>query len=332
MRQTWRWFGPHDLTSVDDMRQAGVEGVVSALHHVATGAVWTTEDIAKRQRAIGRKDGPPSGLAWEVVESLPVSEDIKKQKGDWRGHIANYKQSLPTSPKAGPRTICYNFMPVLDWTRTDLAYRVGHGGTCMRFDLTTSPPSTSTSSSAPALPKTFPRRCARRRPSGSRRWTRGAQELARNVVFGLPGSTEGHVVADVRDHLAEYGRDLAERLRQQLRRLPRRGGADGRGGRHPAVLPPGRSALRAARPAADHVDGRGLRGDPRRGRQPGERHDALHRLARGAPRQRSAGDDAAIRRQGAFPPPAQRPPRGRGRRHLVPRGGASGRQHRHGRA
>ena len=124
MRQTWRWFGPRDLTSVDDMRQAGVEGVVSALHHVATGAVWTTEDIRKRQDEIGRmKDGPPSGLAWEVVESLPVSEDIKKQKGDWRGHIANYKQSLANLAESGLETICYNFMPVLDWTRTDLAYR-----------------------------------------------------------------------------------------------------------------------------------------------------------------------------------------------------------------
>jgi mannonate dehydratase len=82
MRQTWRWFGPRDLTSIDDMRQAGVEGVVSALHHVPTGAVWTLDEIEKRQDEIGRmKDGSPSGLAWEVVESLPVSEDIKKQKG-----------------------------------------------------------------------------------------------------------------------------------------------------------------------------------------------------------------------------------------------------------
>ncbi|MCB1372895.1 MAG: mannonate dehydratase, partial [Rhodobacteraceae bacterium] len=85
MRQTWRWFGPRDLVSIDDMLQAGVEGVVSALHHLPTGAAWSPEEIARRQAEIGRRaDGRPSGLAWEVVESLPVSEDIKKQKGEWR--------------------------------------------------------------------------------------------------------------------------------------------------------------------------------------------------------------------------------------------------------
>jgi len=106
MRQTWRWFGPHDLTSVDDMRQAGVEGVVSALHHVPTGSVWTKDEIARRQAEIGRmKDGSPSGLAWEVVESLPVSEDIKKQKGSWREHVANYKASLEHLAAQGLATI-----------------------------------------------------------------------------------------------------------------------------------------------------------------------------------------------------------------------------------
>ena len=102
MRQTWRWFGPHDLTSVDDMRQAGVEGVVSALHHVPTGAVWTNEEITKRQAALAPH------LAWEVVESLPVPEDIKKQKGNWRTHISNYKTSLENLADKGLETICYN--------------------------------------------------------------------------------------------------------------------------------------------------------------------------------------------------------------------------------
>ncbi len=119
------------------MVQAGVEGVVSALHHVPNGVVWTPEEIARRQQQIAtRKDGSPSGIAWEVIESLPVSEDIKKQKGDWRAHIANYKTSpATTSPRPGSRSICYNFMPVLDWTRTDLRYQLPHGGTCMRFDI-----------------------------------------------------------------------------------------------------------------------------------------------------------------------------------------------------
>jgi mannonate dehydratase len=137
MRQTWRWFGPRDTCSIDDMMQAGVQGVVSALHHIPTRALWTPEEIAKRQTEIARtKSGTPSGLKWEVVESLPISEAIKKQKGDWREHIATWKAGLHNIAAAGIEVICYNFMPVLDWTRTDLAWPVPHGGTAMRFDLT----------------------------------------------------------------------------------------------------------------------------------------------------------------------------------------------------
>ena len=136
MHQTWRWFGPNDAVSIDDMLQAGVQGVVSALHHVPPGAVWTPEAIAKRQAQIGTmQSGAPSGLKWDVVESLPVSEDIKRQTGDWKAHIETYKQSLSNLKSAGIDVVCYNFMPVLDWTRTDLRYRLPTGATCMRFDL-----------------------------------------------------------------------------------------------------------------------------------------------------------------------------------------------------
>ena len=106
MKQTWRWFGPKDQVSLNDMRQAGVEGVVSALHHVPTGDVWTPSEIAQRQAEISLyPDGTPSGLMWDVVESLPVSEDIKKQQGDWRIHIANYKESLRNLAAAGINVI-----------------------------------------------------------------------------------------------------------------------------------------------------------------------------------------------------------------------------------
>ncbi|PHR91448.1 MAG: mannonate dehydratase, partial [Blastopirellula sp.] len=117
MRQTWRWFGPQDLVSIDDVLQSGVEGVVSALHHVPTGAVWSPKEIQNRQDEIAvMSDGSLSNLRWEVAESLPVSEGIKKQKGDWREHIKNYKSSLLNLAAAGVEVICYNFMPVLDWT------------------------------------------------------------------------------------------------------------------------------------------------------------------------------------------------------------------------
>ncbi|HEY0034249.1 MAG TPA: mannonate dehydratase, partial [Devosia sp.] len=136
MRQTWRWFGPKDLCSIDDITQVGAQGVVSALHHIPNGVVWSKEEIAQRQREIAtRRDGSPSGLTWDVVESLPVSEDIKKQKNDWREHIENYKVSLRHLAGAGIEVICYNFMPVLDWTRTNLRHTVANGASCMRFDI-----------------------------------------------------------------------------------------------------------------------------------------------------------------------------------------------------
>ena len=114
MQQTWRWFGPKDLASVDDMMQAGVEGVVSALHHVPTGVVWLPEEIATRQALIGQmKDGTPSTLRWDVVESLPVSEDIKKQKGAWRELIANWKTSMTNLSRAEIEVIWCLVRPAL---------------------------------------------------------------------------------------------------------------------------------------------------------------------------------------------------------------------------
>ncbi|MES5098656.1 mannonate dehydratase [Agrobacterium sp. BA1120] len=131
MKHTWRWFGPVDKVTVRDAAQAGAEGIVSALHHIATGAVWPVEEIAKRHDEIRA-----GGLYWDVVESVPVSEDIKTQTGDWKAHIANWQESLRRLSASGIRTVCYNFMPVLDWTRTDLRSEARHGAKAMRFDLT----------------------------------------------------------------------------------------------------------------------------------------------------------------------------------------------------
>ena len=214
MKQTWRWFGPHDTVSVDDMLQAGVQGVVTALHHVPTGAVWSQEEIARRQALVARmKDGSPSGLAWDVVESLPVSEDIKKQSGQWRDHVANYQTSLRNLARCGIEVVCYNFMPVLDWTRTDLGWRLPHGGTCMRFDF--------------ADFAAFDIHILRRRgaadsfPSelvelAGQRYAlmdeARKRELATNVVFGLPGAADHMTLEDVRVHLEEYRSIDADRL------------------------------------------------------------------------------------------------------------------------
>ncbi|AXS39715.1 mannonate dehydratase [Breoghania sp. L-A4] len=218
MRQTWRWFGPRDLVSIDDMLQAGVEGVVSALHHVPTGAVWTPEEIAQRQYDISvMKDGTPSGLRWEVVESLPVSEDIKKQQGDWRAHITAYKESLRNLAAAGIEVICYNFMPVLDWTRTDLAWRLPNGATCMRFDYADFAAFDIHILGRAGAAAEFPADIAEeagRRFAAMDETTR--QALATNVVFGLPGAAEHFTLDDVRRQIGEYATVSADRLRSHF--------------------------------------------------------------------------------------------------------------------
>ena len=218
MRQTWRWFGPKDQCSVDDMRQAGVEGVVSALHHVPTGDIWTPSEIARHQDLIGRmRDGTPSGLEWEVVESLPVSENIKKQQGNWRAHIDNWKTSMRNLHAAGIKVICYNFMPVLDWTRTDLAWRLPTGGTCMRFDLEDFAAFDLHILARPGAADDFPESVVAQATARFATMSEDRKaQLLRNVVFGLPGAAESFSLDDVRSHIAEYDRLPANQLRQHL--------------------------------------------------------------------------------------------------------------------
>lgn len=218
MRQTWRWFGPKDLCSIDDITQAGAEGVVSALHHVPNGVVWTKEEIAKRYKEIAtRKDGSASGLTWDVVESLPVSEDIKKQKGDWREHIANYKISMRNLAESGMEVICYNFMPVLDWTRTDLRWEVPNGGSCMRFDINDFAAFDIHILKRPGAAADYTNAIA---DEAERRFSHLTEDekkqLGRNVTMGLPGSTESMSLQDVQAHLDEYGNITRDQLREHF--------------------------------------------------------------------------------------------------------------------
>ena len=218
MKQTWRWFGPVDKVTLADARQAGAEGIVTALHHVPAGALWTPAEIGKRQREVAfLPSGEASGLAWEVVESLPVSEAVKTQTGAAREHIANYKASLENLAAAGIFTVCYNFMPVLDWTRTDLRWRVAHGGTTMRFDI---------ADFAGFDIHVLKRAGAERDYSGevgdeaARRL--GAMDdaararLARNINAGLPGSGEAPSLDALRDEIGRYHGMDAGRLRQNF--------------------------------------------------------------------------------------------------------------------
>ena len=218
MIETWRWFGPSDVTTISDIMQTGASGIVSALHHVPDGAVWPPGEIAKRQAQIGTTlDGRPSQLNWLVVESLPVSEDIKQQTGAWREHIANYKISLENLAAAGIFTVCYNFMPVIDWTRTDLAWRLPHGGTCMRFDaidfaafdIHLLQRKGAAESVAPAIAQAAAARFAQMSDAGKK-------QLAASVLAGLPGAADRLSIETVREHLARYGDISGERLRRHL--------------------------------------------------------------------------------------------------------------------
>jgi hypothetical protein len=132
MEQTWRWFGPDDPVRLPQIRQAGASGIVTALHHIPYGVAWSVEEISRRRDTIAADS--ELGLRWSVVESLPVAEAIKLGEGDLASLFENYRQSLRNLAACGITTVCYNFMAVIDWTRTELAHRLPGGGTALRFD------------------------------------------------------------------------------------------------------------------------------------------------------------------------------------------------------
>lgn len=212
MRHTWRWFGPVDKVSVQDAAQAGARGIVSALHHIRTGDVWPIEEIARRHEEI--KAG---GLVWDVVESVPVSESIKTQTGDWRQHVANWQESLRRLSESGIRTVCYNFMPVLDWTRTELRWNARHGARAMRFDLTDFVAFDIHLLERPGAAEDYDGAI---REKAARRFAEMSDErrvaLSKNVGAGLPGSADGYTLPQLREHLATYYGISRDTLQQHL--------------------------------------------------------------------------------------------------------------------
>lgn len=188
------------------MRQAGAEGVVSALHHIPNGAAWSLEEIKTRQLEISQApDGTSSTLAWDVVESLPVSEEIKQQSGDWQTHIEHYKTSIRNLAARGIKIICYNFMPILDWKRTDLSHESPNGARCMRFDIANFAAFyihiLGRAQTASDYPDTVVER------SNSRFAAMNEVDhvrLVNNIICGLPGAEQEFTLDNLNDHLSLY--------------------------------------------------------------------------------------------------------------------------------
>lgn len=218
MKQTWRWFGPADAIAIEEVEQAGATGIVTALHHVPNGAVWSVEEIGKRQAEVARRsDGSPSRLAWDVVESLPVSEEIKKQSGGWRAHIQAYKDSLKNLAKSGLQVVCYNFMPVLDWTRTDPAHVTPTGANCMRFDWIDFAAFDIFVLARHGAAEGFPEAVVEAARTRYQQMSdKDQRRLAANITMGLPGANQELSFDDFHTLLRSYGTLSSDQLRANL--------------------------------------------------------------------------------------------------------------------
>lgn len=212
MESTWRWYGPKDPITLADIKQTNATGIVTALHEVPNGEVWTVEAIMERKKMV-----EDAGMVWSVIESIPIHEDIKRRVGDYEKYFENYRQSLRNAAACGIDTVCYNFMPIIDWTRTSLRWPLGDGALALAFDYELMVAFDAYILARPGAENDYSEAdLAAAKARFERLTDEEKEEVTRVVLAGLPGSEESYTTAEFQEALDAYAGFDGDKLRSHL--------------------------------------------------------------------------------------------------------------------